>query len=289
MFSRKPNWLLVTKIKNAQARAGSRDILRYIYFMPPLSAKTQYIAPWRLTVLTNPGLCNQHCPMCRVHSRYADPANIPSATLPFPVLEAVVRTLAPLGLCELIPSTMGEPFLYSDFAKMLALCTDTGVHLNITTNGSFPGGLDYWAPLLAPITTDIKFSLQNLSQLDTMRNIEQWQAWRASHAAQVLPGSTTSLQVILLHSCLTDIPELVQWAITHNITRIKFHHLQVHFPEMAAESLDTPTGQTLWNECYQGLPTEGIRLEGTAIPREAQHMADHKCLFLKKELWPPIW
>jgi MoaA/NifB/PqqE/SkfB family radical SAM enzyme len=65
----------------------------------------------------------------------------------------------PLGLKEIIPSTIGEPFLYSRFEDFLLLAKRANIKINITTNGTFPnGGLKKWLPLLLPVLSDIKFS-----------------------------------------------------------------------------------------------------------------------------------
>jgi hypothetical protein len=75
------------------------------------------------------------------------------------IIEKVVRAFLPLGLKEIIPSTIGEPFLYSRFEDFLLLAKKTDIKVNITTNGTFPnGGLKKWLPLLLPVLSDIKFS-----------------------------------------------------------------------------------------------------------------------------------
>jgi len=77
----------------------------------------------------------------------------------FAIIEKVVNAFLPLGLKEIIPSTIGEPFLYSHFEDFLLLAKRTNIKVNITTNGTFPnGGLKKWLPLLLPVLSDIKFS-----------------------------------------------------------------------------------------------------------------------------------
>jgi len=77
----------------------------------------------------------------------------------FAVIEKVVDAFLPLGLKEIIPSTIGEPFLYSRFEDFLLLAKRKNIKVNITTNGTFPnGGLKKWLPLLLPVLSDIKFS-----------------------------------------------------------------------------------------------------------------------------------
>jgi hypothetical protein len=77
----------------------------------------------------------------------------------FAIVEKVVNEFLPLGLKEIIPSTIGEPFLYSRFEDFLLLAKKTNIKVNITTNGTFPnGGIKKWLPLLLPVLSDIKFS-----------------------------------------------------------------------------------------------------------------------------------
>jgi hypothetical protein len=77
----------------------------------------------------------------------------------FAIIEKVVNAFLPLGLKEIIPSTIGEPFLYSRFEDFLKLAEKHSLKVNITTNGTFPnGGIEKWAPMLLPVLSDIKFS-----------------------------------------------------------------------------------------------------------------------------------
>ena len=73
----------------------------------------------------------------------------------FAIIERVVEAFLPLGLTEIIPSTIGEPFLYSHFEDFLKLAKKHNLKVNITTNGTFPNGI---SPLLFEVLSDIKFS-----------------------------------------------------------------------------------------------------------------------------------
>jgi hypothetical protein len=73
----------------------------------------------------------------------------------FTVIEKVVEAFLPLGLKEIIPSTIGEPFLYSRFEDFLKLANKYNLKVNITTNGTFS---NEWIPKLLPVLSDIKFS-----------------------------------------------------------------------------------------------------------------------------------
>lgn len=49
--------------------------------------------------------------------------------MPIGMIERVIAEAAPRGLREVIPSTMGEPLLYQDFDRILALCREHRVKL----------------------------------------------------------------------------------------------------------------------------------------------------------------
>jgi len=111
----------------------------------------------RITFITNPSLCNQNCDIC--FSKQAPLDWEPMQEMDFSIIEKVVNAFLPLGLKEIIPSTIGEPFLYSRFEDFLLFAKKSNVKVNITTNGTFPnGGLKKWLPLLLPVLSDIKFS-----------------------------------------------------------------------------------------------------------------------------------
>ena len=77
----------------------------------------------------------------------------------FTLIEKTVKAFLPYGLKEIIPGTIGEPFLYSRFEDFLKLAKRHKIKVNITTNGTFPnGGIERWIPLLQPVLSDIKFS-----------------------------------------------------------------------------------------------------------------------------------
>ena len=111
----------------------------------------------RITFITNPHACNKNCDIC--FARQAPLDWEPIQEMDFAIIEKVVKAFLPLGLKEIIPSTIGEPFLYSHFEDFLELAKKYNLKVNITTNGTFPnGGIKKWAPLLLPVLSDIKFS-----------------------------------------------------------------------------------------------------------------------------------
>ena len=143
----------------------------------------------RVTLLTNPDVCNLRCPLCFLNQRAllnCDASNasddnrdcvldsenarlansngerfsdcnkerncnkerraLGMGEMPFEVARTAIEKYAAERdvsgkrlLREVIPSTMGEPLLYSHFDELLELCGALGLPLNLTTNGTFVG------------------------------------------------------------------------------------------------------------------------------------------------------
>ena len=135
-------------------------------------------------------------------------------------------------LREVIPSTMGEPLLYSHFDELLEFCRAIGIPLNLTTNGTFPGkwGCEAAMETLLRSCSDIKVSSLASEQFDGWNaNVEKLMdvrkfliAERATARVGVDPA-TVSLQVTLHRKNQQKIPELVSWASAIGINRIKWN------------------------------------------------------------------
>ena len=112
----------------------------------------------RLTLLTNPDTCNLHCPLCFLNQRGVSSG---FGEMPIEVARRSIEKYA--GVREVIPSTMGEPLLYSHFEELLELCGSLGIPMNLTTNGSFPRtwGSDEGLKSLLLACSDIKVSTLN--------------------------------------------------------------------------------------------------------------------------------
>lgn len=118
----------------------------------------------RITLLTNPDLCNLHCPLCflnqcGVSGRFGEM----SIEVARAAIERYASERDEYGnrlLREVIPSTMGEPLLYSKLNELLQVCEAKSLKLNLTTNGSFPGpwGSDSGMERLLGSCSDIKIS-----------------------------------------------------------------------------------------------------------------------------------
>ena len=164
----------------------------------------------RVTLLTNPDVCNLRCPLCFLNQRAllnCDASNasddnrdcvldsenarlansngerfsdcnkerncnkerraLGMGEMPFEVARTAIEKYAAERdvsgkrlLREVIPSTMGEPLLYSHFDELLELCGALGLPLNITTNGTFFGkwGREECLAKLLCACSDIKVS-----------------------------------------------------------------------------------------------------------------------------------
>ena len=105
-----------------------------------------------------------HCPLCFLNQRKK---TVRYGEMPIEVAKAAVERYASerdaLGrriLREVIPSTMGEPLLYSNFEELLLFFETQKIKLNLTTNGSFPGkwSLGSGMEKLLAACSDIKVS-----------------------------------------------------------------------------------------------------------------------------------
>ena len=233
----------------------------------------------RLTLITNPDICNLHCPLCflrqrGVASRYGE--------MPFEVARAAVEKYAVVDaagavpLREVIPSTMGEPLLYSKFAELLELCGTHGIPLNLTTNGTFPGK---WGSLegmeaLLLACSDIKVStlsyeMGGLDELEWRRNVEglldgRRRLLESSRLEQAEKRvATVSLQVTLHRENFEHAGQLLQWAETVGISRVKWN--PVVFlkcaPAELRERFALPEGAV--EQLRSVLCSEKVRCEGS--------------------------
>ena len=243
----------------------------------------------RVTLLTNPDVCNLHCPLCFLNQRALRNCNARSAEngngdcppdngrerffycnkerrafgmgeMPFEVAQAAIEKYAAERdasgkrlLREVIPSTMGEPLLYSHFDELLELCRALGIPLNLTTNGTFPGkwGSEDAMGVLLRSCRDIKVSYLASEQFDGWKaNVEKLVKVRdqlrgnADCAKVDCVGNagvkcaetaesrvaTVSLQVTLHKKNLQDVPELVSWACAIGVDRIKWNKVVLLSP-----------------------------------------------------------
>lgn len=262
----------------------------------------------RVTLLTNPDVCNLHCPLCFLNQRAllnCDVANcnkercaLGMVEMPFEIARAAIEKYAAERdvsgkrlLREVIPSTMGEPLLYSHFDELLELCKLLEIPLNLTTNGTFPGkwGSDAAMELLLLSCCDIKVSYLASEQFDGWKaNVEKLVRVRdklrekaGCEDADCAMGAdadcvgtaksrcaTVSLQVTLHKKNLQDVPALVSWASANGIDRIKWN--KVVFLSTASQALremyvlDDASLESLRNEFRAGVfSASNVKREGS--------------------------
>jgi glycosyltransferase involved in cell wall biosynthesis/MoaA/NifB/PqqE/SkfB family radical SAM enzyme len=268
--------------------------------------------PWRITFDTNPDTCNLKCVMCEEHSPHS-PLQIrrkaegrPRRTMPIELVERIVAEAVPLGLREVIPSTMGEPLLYEDFDRIVALCHEYGIKLNLTTNGTFPGrGARAWAEQLVPICSDVKISINGAtpatqsaimigSEFEGMlARVREFVAVRDEHVERGGSRCRLTFQVTFLESNVGELPALIRLASDLGIDRVKGHHLWAHFEEIRELSMRrSPESIARWNaiarECRALAAELGIVLDHVheIDPERPGDIAPGgRCPFLGSEAW----
>lgn len=260
----------------------------------------------RVTLLTNPDVCNLRCPLCFLNQRALHNCNARSAEngngvcppdngrerffycnkerrafgmgeMPFEVARAAIEKYAAERdasgkrlLREVIPSTMGEPLLYSHFDELLELCRALGIPLNLTTNGTFPGkwGSDAAMKLLLRSCSDIKVSYLASEQFDGWKaNVEKLVRVR-DKLRENARCATVSLQVTLHKKNLQDVPELVSWASAIGIDRIKWNKVVLlsSASQMLREmyALDDASLESLRNHLRSGeFSASNVKHEGS--------------------------
>jgi MoaA/NifB/PqqE/SkfB family radical SAM enzyme len=175
--------------------------------------------PWRITFDTNPDDCNLQCVMCEEHSVHSTLQEQRRALgrkprrMPIELIKRVLEDSRDNGLREIIPSTMGEPLLYSHFEEVVQVCHQYGVHLNLTTNGTFPRlGARAWASMIVPVASDVKISWNGASKATheaimagvewekVVGNVRTFIEVRDAHAASSGHRCRVSFQITFLDS-----------------------------------------------------------------------------------------
>ena len=266
--------------------------------------------PRRITFVTNPDECNLACRMCRERSplaRRGPPA--PPRRLPVELVERVLVEGAGSCLEEVIPSTKGEPLLWSGLERLARLCSDLRLALNVTTNGSFPGrGGAGWAEALAPVASDVKVSWNGataattariMGGLDLDRTVAELRAFLRSREARLAAGGRAcrvSFQVTAQEANVAELPAIVRLAAALGVERVKVNQLQVHFPELAPEDLRRDAAsRARWNEAVRGMrdaarsaraPSSRLVLLENVEPWPLRGEPPHgPCRFLDREAW----
>ena len=209
-----------------------------------------YIGPWRITFDTNPDDCNLRCIMCEDHSPYSSTqsdrraAGLPKRRMDVDLIRRTLADAAGNGLREIIPSTMGEPLLYRHIDEIIDLCSQYGVKLNLTTNGTFPRrGATAWAERIVPVGSDVKVSWNGATGETQERvmlgsnwervvsNVRDFIAVRDAHAANGGNRCRVTFQLTFMEVNYVELPAVVELAAELGVDRVKGHHLWVHAPQ----------------------------------------------------------
>ena len=240
----------------------------------------------RLTLLTNPDVCNLNCPLCFLNQRGV-PAGL--GEMPIEVARRAIEKYS--GVREVIPSTMGEPLLYSHFEELLELCRSCEIPLNLTTNGTFPG---QWRSIegmeaLLVACSDIKVStlsyeMGGFSEREWKDGVERLLESRRCLEQSGKRAASVSLQVTLHRENASRAPELLRWAEQVGISRIKWNPVvfldcasrelreQFALPEGAVERLRMELcskkvrceGSLFWGNRQGSCAVAGIDCDGNA-------------------------
>lgn len=261
--------------------------------------------PWRITIDTNPDLCNLHCKMCDTHSLYNKDFTFQRKSMPKEMLERILDDAAESGVKEIIPTTMGEPLLFPSFDVFLNKVHEHNMKLNLTTNGTFPnGGVSYWAHKILSKASDVKISLNGInpqvnenimvgSQTQSvLANIQEFVAVRDEIVAKGENFPTVTLQVTFMKSNLDELENIIKFAVENNIDRVKGHHLWVTWKELEGESIIANQELTRkWNLLIENLKPyrKMIKLDNFSkldFAISKNEIPDsYECPFLGNELW----
>lgn len=274
---------------------------------------------WRLTIDTNPELCNLHCVMCEEHSYLSNfkenlfkEIGVKNRIMPKEWLENIFIQAKELNIKEIIPTTMGEPLLYPHFDFFLELCKKYNIKLNLTTNGTCPlRTAEDWANLIIPVTNDIKFSVNGATKRtaesimnelnfdNQIENIKKFSEIRNKIYAKSGYYCSLSFQLTFLRNNMHEINKIIQLATDLDIDRIKGHHVWAHFSELKKLSFkDTEKSINEWNEIIEFLHNSSekfYRKNGKKVILEnffplkknskIEIPENWECPFLNKELW----
>ena len=219
------------------------------------------------------------------------------------IIEQVIEEMAPIGLTEIIPSTMGEPLLYDHFEDILNLCHQHKIKLNLTTNGTWPrNSSEKWATKICPVASDVKISWNGATK-ETQERIMQGSKYekrledlkkfvKARDQAADESGNRCSitLQLTFMEINLPELPLIVTQASELGVDRVKGHHIWPHFSKTQNQDLRrNPDSRQRWNktieQCNDAAKGKSIQLENFhPLKEKSPNLPDDwMCPFLGKE------
>ncbi len=274
---------------------------------------------WRITIDTNPEDCNLKCIMCEEHSPYSDfiptlykETGVKRRRMKFETVEDIFQQAEKLGVKEIIPSTMGEPLLYKEFDKIFALSENSGIKINLTTNGTFPKKTVLeWAKLIVPNTTDVKISWNGATEetskkvmigIDfnkSVENVKEFIKYRDEYFNKTGYFCRVTFQLTFMQNNMHELADIIKLAASLGVDRVKGHQLWAHFDEIKDLSMKaTSESVERWNvyveqafqaqEEFRKPNGEKVILENI-IPIHEDEVnelpEEYECPFLTKELW----
>ena len=189
---------------------------------------------------TNTSRCNARCAMCQVDRRKPPPPDLPIEALE----ELAPRLFPTMRILNL--TRRGEPLVDRNLPRILELCDEYAVKVDVNTNGT---RLDReMAIALLPLLHDIKISVDGA---DSATNDLQREG---THLPAVVENTRVllderrrildkpnwplvSFEVTLTRSNIDQLPSIVRLAADLGVDTVKAYHAFAFWPEHAAESL----------------------------------------------------
>ena len=257
--------------------------------------------------------------MCEEHSEHSDflqrlyeRTGVKRRRMPFTMVRDIMEQAKAMGVREVIPSTMGEPLLYRQMDQVFALAAESGLKINLTTNGTFPKkSVEEWAAVIVPVTSDVKISwngatrdtaeaiMKGLKFEQALENVRRFVKVRDDHFAESGYHCRVTLQLTFMQNNMHELPDIIRLAADLGVDRVKGHHLWAHFKEiedLSFKSSNESIGR--WNsivEVAKETADQFRRHDGSPVLLEninplkpnMGHAVpdDHVCPFLGKELW----
>lgn len=274
---------------------------------------------WRITLDTNPEDCNLSCVMCEEHSEYSDfitklyeKTGVKRRRMPFTMVERIFKEAAKMGVKEIIPSTMGEPLLYKQIEDVFQLAEQSGIKINLTTNGTFPKkSVREWAQIIVPNSTDVKISwngaksetaesiMAGLDFNEALDNLKQFISERDRIFRTTGAYCSVTLQLTFMENNVHELADMVRLAALMNVDRVKGHHLWAHFKEIQDLDMKRSEGsRKRWNTAvfeakkvareHKRPNGQYVRLENIELLtpfEDGKVPEEYDCPFLGKELW----
>jgi len=258
--------------------------------------------PWRITIDTNPDLCNLNCIMCDTHSHYNTGFQYKRKSMERDLLEKCITDAIDIGVREIIPTTMGEPLLYEHFDTFIEKISQSKTMMNLTTNGTFPkDGVERWSAKILPVLSDVKISINGIDPKinglimksdNTEKKIKDIKLFVAARD-EFYPDASITLQVTFLKSNLHELKNIIKFAINNNINRVKGHHLWINYKEMEDESLQSSCDNIeLWNNFVEKIEKYRDQIKLVNFDKLNDSVCDNEvkndnnaCPFLGEELW----